>query len=401
MAARTGTARTGTARTAALVGLVVAALAGTALVTPAVAAQAPEAGGAGHSASAGHQATGKALDALVAEGVPGVTAQVEDRKGTWRATAGVADRTTGRERGAQDRYRVGSITKTFVATVLLQLEAERRLDLDATVDSYLPGVVRGHGNDGRRITVRQLLNHTSGIYNYTSDPGFVDQVFGDGFFEHRYDTWTPRQLVALATAHAPDFEPGTGWNYSNTNYILAGMIVEKVTGRTYGNEIERRILRPLGLRATSVPTTDPAMPRPAGRAYSKLGVDSATAPIHDVTELNPSAAGSAGAMISNPADLNRFYGALLKGALLPDKQLKEMMTTVPLGDGTPPGFSYGLGLSKDTLSCGTVVWGHNGGIHGSSSSSSVTGDGKHALSMNLNGDWTGDARSTVEAEFCG
>ncbi|MFF5567109.1 serine hydrolase domain-containing protein [Streptomyces sp. NPDC012623] len=366
---------------------------GTALATPAVAAQAP--GGA----AGGHSATGKALDALVDQGVPGVIARVEDGDDTWRATVGVADRTTGRARGTQDRYRVGSLTKTFVATVLLQLEAEGRVDLDDTVETYLPGVVRGHGNDGRGITVRQLLNHTSGIYNYTSDPGFERQVFGDGFFEHRYDTWTPRQLVALATTHAPEFDPGTDWSYSNTNYILAGMIVEKVTGRSYGAEIERRILRPLGLRATSVPTTDPTMPRPAGRAYSKLGEESATAPVHDVTELNPSAAGAAGAMISNPADLNRFYGALLKGALLPRKQLKEMMTVAP--PSVYGSFAYGLGLGRSTLSCGAVVWGHGGGIHGSSSRSAVTGDGGHALSMNLNGDWTGDAEATVEAEFCG
>ncbi|MFE7125849.1 serine hydrolase domain-containing protein [Streptomyces sp. NPDC057617] len=373
--------------------LAAVALASTALVAPAVANPAPD------RTAAAHRATQEALDAAVEEGVPGALARADDSKGTWNGSAGVADRDTGRPRLPQDRFRVGSITKTFVATVLLQLEAEGRVDLDDTVDSVLPGVVRGNGNDGRRITLRQLLNHTSGVFNYTEDEGLQEKIFGDGFFEHRYDTWKPRELVDIALAHQPNFAPGTSWSYSNTNFILAGMAVEKLTGRPYATEIERRILRPLGLRSTTVPTTDPRMPQPSGRAYSILIPDPA-APIHDVTELNPSVAGAAGGMISNPADLNRFYSALLKGKLLPKQQLKEMKTTVSMGDEAPPAYRYGLGLQVQELSCGEKVWGHGGGIHGSSSGAVTTADGTHSLSLNFNADWVGDAGAVVEAEFC-
>ncbi|MEU0990423.1 serine hydrolase domain-containing protein [Streptomyces sp. NPDC005953] len=346
-----------------------------------------------------HDATQRAIDAMVREGVPGIVAQARDRQGAWTGTAGVADLRTGRERQGGDRYRVGSITKTFVATVLLQLEAQGRLDLDDSVDRWLPGVVRGQGHDGRRITLRQLLNHTSGIYSYTDDPEFQQRVFGIDFLQHRYDTWQPRQLIDLALRHAPYFAPGADWHYSNTNYVLAGLVIEKVTGRPYAKEVERRILRPLGLHATSVPGTDTGMPRPSGRAYSKLSADPAATKIHDVTELNPSVAHAAGEMISNSADLQRFYRALLKGSLLPPEQQKALTETVPLSPDLP-GYGYGLGLMSQKLSCGKEVWGHGGGIHGSDSRAAVTEDGTHSLAMNFNSDWLGDRDSVLEAEFC-
>lgn len=374
----------------ALIGAVAVAAAATILVNPAA---------ADVGTDSDHRPARQAIEAAVRDGVPGVVARARDRHGTRNGTAGVADLRTGRERLPQDRYRAGSITKTFVATVLLQLEAEGRLHLDDTVEDWLPGVVRGHGHDGRRITLRQLLNHTSGIYNYTGDPGFREKLFGDGFFQHRYDTWRPRQLVAFAMRHRPDFAPGAEWKYSNTNFILAGMVVEKATGSPYGREIERRILRPLGLRATSLPGTDARMPRPSGRAYSKLSEDP-EAKIHDVTGLNASASWASGEMISDNADLQRFYRALMKGALLPRQQLKEMTTTVAM-DPQNPGNRYGLGLVRVKLSCGKDVWGHGGSIHGSSSGAVTTRDASHSLALNFNGDWSGDTWSVVEAEFCG
>ncbi|MFC9644006.1 serine hydrolase domain-containing protein [Streptomyces mirabilis] len=361
-----------------------------ALAGPAVAAPA----GAGH-----HGATRAAMDAAVKAGVPGVTATARDTGGTWSATAGVGDVRTLAPRGTADHYRVGSITKTFVSTVLLQLEAERRLSLDDKVEKWLPGVVRGHGHDGHRITVRQLLNHTSGIFNYTADDDFARTYFlKDGFLEHRYDTKTPEQLVAIAMAHAPLFAPGTSWSYSNTNYVLAGMVIEKVTGHSYATEIRRRVIEPLGLRGTSVPGTRTTLPRPSSHAYSKLS-RATTGPTYDVTRLNPSLASSAGEMISDSADLNRFYAALLGGRLLPPKQLKEMRTTAK-ADGIP-GARYGLGLIDRELSCGVHVWGHDGGIHGSTSSAVTTADGRHSLAFNFNGDWSGDSDAVIEGEFCG
>jgi D-alanyl-D-alanine carboxypeptidase len=348
------------------------------------------------AATGGHDATRRAVEAAVEDGVPGVTATARDGRGTWSTVAGVGDLRTGEPRSAQDRYRVGSITKTFVATVLLQLEAEDRLSLDDTVDQWLPGLVAGHGHDGGRITLRQLLNHTSGVYDYTSDEGFVrDHFLKDGFFEHRYDTVTPRELVAIAMTHEPDFAPGASWTYSNTNYVLAGLVIEEATGRPYGEEVRRRIVQPLGLRATSFPGTRTGLPRPSSRAYSKLD-PTATGPTYDVTRLNPSIAGASGEAVSSSADLNRFYTALFRGRLLPPKQLAEMTTTVTARDGA----EYGLGLIKRELDCGVTVWGHAGGIHGSSSEAVATRDGRHALALNFNGDWSGDSEAVIEAEFC-
>ncbi len=347
-------------------------------------------------ATGGHDRTRRAMEAAVTAGVPGVTASAGDARGTWSEAVGTGDLRTGEPRSERDRYRVGSITKTFVATVLLQLEAEGRLSLDDTVDEWLPGVVEGHGHDGGRITVRQLLNHTSGVYNYTADEEFGRAYFlAPGFFEHRYDTVTPRELVAIAMTHEPDFAPGTGWRYSNTNYVLAGMVIEEVTGHPYGDEVRRRLIEPLKLRATSVPGTRATLPRPSSRAYSKLA-GPATGPTYDVTRLNPSIAGAAGEMISSSADLNRFYTALFRGRLLPAEQLAEMTTTVP----AEPGAEYGLGLIKRRLDCGVTVWGHAGGIHGSSSEAVATRDGRHALAFNFNGDWAGDSGAVIEAEFC-
>ncbi|WP_164986262.1 serine hydrolase domain-containing protein, partial [Streptomyces roseicoloratus] len=344
---------------------------------------------AGPPARPSHAATQQALDAAVAAGVPGAVAGARDGKDRWTGTAG--------ERRGNDRYRVGSITKTFVSTVLLQLQAEGRIDLDDRVEKWLPGLVRGNGHDGRKITVRQLLNHTSGVYDVTSDPAFQERVFGPDFLEHRYDTWTPRQLVAVAMKHEPTFAPGTDWSYSNTNYVLAGLVVEKVTGRPYGKAVENRIVKPLKLRATSVPGTDPRMPNPHSGAYSRLSADG-QGPTHDVTRLNPSIAYAAGEMISDSNDLQTFYRALIKGRLLPRAEMKELTDTVATGR---DGVRYGLGLMRARLSCGKEVWGHSGGIHGSSSQSVVSRDGEHSLAANFNADWTGDSQSLLEAEFCG
>ncbi|MFT2019381.1 serine hydrolase domain-containing protein [Streptomyces sp. 796.1] len=364
---------------------------------------APGAGAAdgtrGGARDTGHSAAQAALDAQVAEyGAPGALAQARDKHGVWNGRAGVADLTTQRPRGKDDHFRAGSINKTFVATVLLQLRAEGKVDLDATVDTYLPGVVRGNGHDGRRITVRQLLNHTSGIYNYTADQEFRADHLEIGFLEHRYDTLTPQQLLAFALRHEPDFAPGTDWNYSNTNYVLAGLIIEKVTGSPYATEVQRRILGPLKLRDTSFPGTGSRLPRPHGRAYSKLSTDP-KAPIHDVTRLNPSVAWASGEVVTTTADLNRFYVALLRGHLLPAAELAQMKTTVPVADGVP--LRYGLGLMEWRLSCGTTVWGHDGGIHGSASYAFADEGADHSIALNLNGDYAGDGSMVVDAEFCG
>ncbi|MEU1814649.1 serine hydrolase domain-containing protein [Streptomyces roseifaciens] len=395
--------RTRTVHRALAGALAAAAMAAAALTAPAAAEAAGTTPAGSREAAAGHDrhaATRSAMEAQVAAGIPGVLGQTRDDHGTWRSSAGIADRTTQRPRLAQDRFRIASVSKVFTSVVLLQLEAEGRIGLDDPVEHWLPGVVRGNGHDGWGITVRQLLNHTSGIYNYTDDPAFR-KLLGPGFLEHRFDDHTPEELVKTAMAHPPYFPPGKSWRYSNTNYVLAGMVVEKVTGRSYATEIKRRIVRPLGLTATTLPGTAPELPGPHGRAYSTLAAEPSPDPkIYDVTELNPSWGGAAGEIISTTGDLNRFYGALIGGKLLPQAQQRELLTTVSADD-RMPGAGYGLGVASIRLSCGANVWMHTGGVHGSLTVASASTDGRHTAAFNFNGDWTGDLGALVEAEYCG
>lgn len=375
-------------------GLAAGALAVSVLAAPAWAGSDRDTG-----PSTGHGAVRQAMETVVRGGVPGVTAQVRDAHGVWRSAVGIGDLRTGKPRGTEDRFRIASITKTFVATVLLQMEAEGRLRLDDPVDRWLPGVVRGHGHDGRQITVRRLLNHTSGVYDFLNDPAYLNKyVFAPGFLKHRYDIRTPQEAVDVAMAHEPDFPPGTGQRYSNTNYVLAALVMEAVSGNTYEHEVRERVIEPLGLRGTVMPGDTSYLPRPSSRAYSRLSDDPAATKIYDVTVHNASQTWGEGDIISTTGDLNRFLSALLRGELLPPEQLKAMKTTVP--DPDDPSAGYGLGISTYRTSCGTTVWGHSGGWIGSLSEAVSTADGRHTLSYNLNGDWS-MAASLVEAEFCG
>ncbi|MFE9020986.1 serine hydrolase domain-containing protein [Streptomyces sp. NPDC007808] len=367
------------------------ALAATALVPSAHAAQ-PR-----HD----HEATRTALRDLVAEGgLPGAAVEVVDRRGSWFAAAGHADTDTGRERSPGDHFRGASITKTFVATVLLQLEAEGRLSLDDTVETWLPGLVRGNGYDGRRITLRRLLDHTSGIANHTDDPAFIHDAAGPGFLDHRYDTHTPEDLVATALRHPPLPDPERAPSYSNTTYVIAGLVIEKATGRSYAQEITRRIVRPLKLRGTFFPGTSPKMPKPHPIGYSRLHQEAPDAPVYDATEQNMTWLGAAGDVISTLGDLNRFQRALMKGELLPAAQMKEMLHEVPAGEG----FGFGLGVEIARLSCGVKVVGKSGRTNGSLSAMVGTPDGEHRLTFHVNGDWLRDGSlyvNVIEAEFCG
>ncbi|MGB8946774.1 MAG: serine hydrolase domain-containing protein [Streptomyces sp.] len=376
-----------------VVGVAAAAMAAGAFMVPARAASdTPPAGD-------GRRATQRSMDAIVKAGTPGITAQARDADGIWEATSGVGDLRSGAPRGKDDKFRAGSITKTFVATVLLQMEAEGKLSLDDTVERHLPGLVRGNGNNGRRITVRQLLNHTSGLFDYLDDEKYIETYTGEGYLKHRYDTVPPENQVKAALSHRPPSKPGAKHAYSNTNYILAGLIVEKVgTRRSYEDEVRARIIEPLGLKNTSNPRTSVHLPRPSSRGYSKL-FKSAPDRIDDITEMNGSQGWADGDIISTTGDLNRFYKALLTGKLLPAKQLKAMKTTVD-SPGAPYA-AYGLGLARLETSCGTTLWGHAGGIVGWLSMAVTTPDGRHQLAYNFNGDW--DAASWLkltEAEYC-
>ncbi|MFE2533817.1 serine hydrolase domain-containing protein [Streptomyces sp. NPDC059371] len=379
---------------AGVVGLAAVALTATVFTGPA------QASGDTAAGAAGHQNTQAAIEAAVAAGVPGVSAEARDAAGVWKSAVGVGNRATGAPRGKSDRFRTGSITDTFVATVLLQMEAERKLSLDDPVERYLPGVVGGNGNDGGAITVRQLLNHTSGLFDYLADvPYYQTYTMGDSFLAHRYDTLTAQQRLRVAFSHAPLFQPGARHAFSHTNDLLAALIVQKVAGRPYEDEVRRRIINPLELRSTSNPGTSSELPRPSSRGYSKLFYDTQPDRIDDVTELNGSQNWGDGDIISSAHDLNLFYRALLGGRLLPAQQLKELKTTVVNPD--LPITSYGLGVEKLTLGCGDI-WYHDGGVVGSLTLAAFTEDGRHQLTFNYNGDW--DASGIIpilNAEFCG
>ncbi|MBO1416422.1 serine hydrolase [Streptomyces sp. FH025] len=341
-------------------------------------------------------------------GLPGAVAEVRDGRHRWFGDAGVADITTGRPRQEQDRFRIGSTTKTFVSTVVLQLAAEGRLSLDDSVEHWLPGVLDASGYQPDRITVRQLLNHTSGVPNFAMDDEIGKEFWHEPFLQHRFDDFTPERLVGIARAHQPDFAPGTGWTYSDTNYVLAGMIVERASGSTLAQQIRQRITTPLGLTSTYEPASeDVTIHGPHGREYSHLGYTDPNTPDYDVTELSPSWGWASGDMISTTRDLNTFFAALLDGRLLPPAQQQEMFTMVRTpADKWIKDTSYGLGVSSVNLPC-TTVWGMGGAINGSWTYTYGSRDGRHLLSTNVNGDWLNGGSGPIDlftaelkAEFC-
>jgi D-alanyl-D-alanine carboxypeptidase len=310
------------------------------------------------------------LEAEHTAGMPGVFAEVRSGRATWRGAAGVANVTTGAPTRPYMRHRIGSITKTFVATTVLQLVGERRIKLDAPIGRYLPDLVPGEV--GRTVTVRMLLNHTSGIGNYT------DTLFAtlDGLIEVGRTSYTPRQLVEIGLAMPPTNAPGAAWSYSNTNYILAGLLVERVTGRPMEAEVSRRILRPLGLWHTYFPGDEPYIRGPHASAY----VPWIDGNLRDFEAYQMSWGWAAGEMVSTMDDLNRFFRALSSGRLLGPALLAEMRETVPVDPSLPEAGGYGLGLFNVTLPCG-VFWGHTGGVIGQSTFSFHSADGSRQVSM--------------------
>ncbi|MBE8475462.1 serine hydrolase domain-containing protein [Streptomyces justiciae] len=326
----------------------------------------------------------ESLDGVVATGAVGALAEVSGADGVWRGVSGVAELGTTRPVPDGGRFRAGSITKTFVATVVLQLVDEGRLRLDDTVEKWLPGVVP----DGHRITLRQLLNHTSGLYDYRRT---LPMPPGQEFLANRWRTWTAAELVQRAVAEAPMFEPpGSDYSYSNTGYALLGQIIEEATGRAYGEEIERRIIRPLRLRGTSLPGTSPRIDGPHPRGYVPIEGGDGTRLV-EYTEMNPSVMGAGGEIISTTKDLNRFVAALLDGRLLPDHLLTEMKTPGIAGR------NYGLGLAWKDTSCGVRLYGNDGDALAYQAWSFATEDGRRQVTVALTPDFRGDPDDAVDA----
>jgi D-alanyl-D-alanine carboxypeptidase len=351
---------------------------------------------------ADHTAVQQILEQTVISGnVPGFTVEIYDENGTWFHAAGLADVEARRQHLPKNEFRIGSTTKTFTATVVLQLVGENVLSLEDTVEKWLPGLLQGNNYDGNSITIKQLLQQTSGIFNYVLDPEAMAQFLGPTFLEHRYDVYKPEDLIKLALAHPPDFAPGTDWAYSNTNYILLGMIVERATGKPFAEEIETRIVQPLGLTGTYLPHA-PTLRGSHGKFYSKLYSPDSDAQIHDVTELSPSVGWTAGGMVSTVGDLNHFFAALVSGQLLQPKEQQAMFSGV-MTKNWIPNTTYGLGISSVKLSCDVTLWGHGGAINGSWSYSYGTRDGKRMVTQHVNGDWSdqiGIFTKVLEAEFC-
>ncbi|MEV6595553.1 serine hydrolase domain-containing protein [Actinoplanes sp. NPDC051346] len=328
--------------------------------------------GAASPASAGsptrHAGIQQDLDRLASvDKLPGALASVRSRDGhTRHYTAGVADLETKREMPVDAEIRVGSNTKTFTAVAVLQLVGDGKVDLEAPVDTYLPNLVRGEGIDGRVITVHQLLQHTSGLPNYTD-------IMGADFFPFQHTYYQPRELLDIALAQKALFAPGAEWRYSNTNYLLAGLIIEKVTGRPLTEVLTDRVIRRSGLRHTYFPAVGEQGFRgrhPRGYFANKPGE-----PRRDVTVLDPSWSWAAGQLISTNSDLNAFYVALLGGKLLKPEQLRQMRTTIPTHP-SKPGTRHGLGLFSRELSCGGVYWGHGGDIPGFETRGGIAPNGR-------------------------
>ncbi|WP_051287084.1 serine hydrolase domain-containing protein [Paenibacillus taiwanensis] len=271
-------------------------------------------------------------------------------------------------------FRIGSVTKTFTATVLLQLVDEKKLSLEDTVEKWLPGVVKGNGYDGDKITIRNLLQMTSGIANYTT------KEFITEFEKTPFRSYTADELIKAGLSIKPSFAPGElgKWEYSNTNTVLVGEIIRKVTGETYAQQVKKRIFDPLALKDTYSLGNASYIPGTHARGYS-IPMNSKDNQLVDFTEINPSSGNAAGDMISTGKDLNTFYSALLGGKLLKPETLQQMLNGVETRIGL-----YGLGMIGFKLPNGQTFWGHGGDIHGSSSYAGGLLGGEHVLTVNIN-----------------
>jgi D-alanyl-D-alanine carboxypeptidase len=329
-------------------------------------------------------------DNVVDAGSPGALVLVDDGTSRREKTSGFAV-LKGRVRlDAHDRFRVGSITKTFVAVVVLQLVAEHRLTLEDPVEHWVPGLVP----DGSRITVRQLLTHTSGLADYADDPDFVRRTVAQP-----RRRWKPRELVQVALAEGPVARPGERFAYASTNYVLLGMVIERATGTNLGRQLRGRIFAPLGLEDTSfAPDIRNSRRYVHGYAPSEHdGIVGGLATARDRSIVNTSWAWAAGSIVSTASDLSRFFGALLQGRLLPPRLLELMRPA--------PGSRYGLGLAAFRTPCGTAI-GHTGALLGTVSAAWSTPDGRRRViamsnSLPLAPSAGDELMRLLDASFCG
>ncbi|MGE6752807.1 serine hydrolase domain-containing protein [Rossellomorea sp. NPDC071047] len=290
--------------------------------------------------------------------LPGISVCFTDSSGEdYPTAAGARHIATDANLDPYDHLRVGSITKIFMSTLILKMKDEGIVSLEQTVDSILPGILK----DGPHITVRQLLQHRSGLKDYI----WMD-VAGTKCIQHAvsslHDEFLPKSLIRLVATHDLEFEPGTEFNYSNTGYILLGMIAEKITGESIEYLTEQWIIQPLQLERTYFPSTND-LRKPFAPGYSRATSDltDLSDEISEITNLNVSIIWTAGALISNPFDIQTFMKSLFNGQLLSKESMTEMMCFLEADD---PKQSYGLGLQQYTFDNGRKAIGHQGGIHG-------------------------------------
>ena len=315
---------------------------------------------------------------LVKSGAPGAVVYVRTPSGARAGVAGYANRSAHVSMRASDRYRIASVTKAFVSVVTLQLEAEGKLDIDDPVAKYLPGVVP----NGSAISLRELMNHTSGLFNYTDDAAFVSDPITS--FSR---PWTPQELLALAFAHPPNFAPGTNWSYSNTNYIVLGLVVEAVTGKPLGQVLQERIFTPLALTSTSFPLTIALAPDFV-HGYVRLP----GAALIDISAgLDPTWGWAAGAIVSNARDVTAFYRGLFTRKLLPAAQLDELETA------TPTAGTYGLGIVNTSPACGRAFT-HEGDFLGWQNIAYSTANGRRQAVVMVNVNYADNDRLVTLAE---
>ncbi|GAA4670051.1 serine hydrolase domain-containing protein [Amycolatopsis dongchuanensis] len=337
------------------------------------------------------------LRAAIDRTVLGAALRWTDHGRTWTATAGSARADRRQQVPADGTYRIGSITKAFVATVVLQLADEGRLGLDEPLRRYLPDALPPAY---RLVTVRELLQHTSGV------PDYRPEVMADAesALRDRWRQWRPAELVAIATAHPPLAEPGTALSYANTNYVLLGLLIRQVTGRSWAQEVTDRLIRPLRLVQTTVPETDPRLPGHHAHGYATVDQG-----LVDITDISMTAIDAAGSIISTPSDVDRFFAALLGGRLLSPTTLADMLRPFP---GTLGGVAgYGLGVMTLQLpdTCGgTTLYGHGGGTFGFAGLVMASADGSRRLVVSFNTTRFDEAASPLpkllaitDAAFCG
>ncbi len=286
----------------------------------------------------------KALDAaLPGSGSPGAVLAVKTASCRIVLAAGTSTKSS--PMSPDDVLRVGSVTKTFVSAAVLRLVNMGKLALDDTLDAWSPEFPNASA-----ITVTELLNHTSGAFDYTQDSTWQSTIQ-----THPGTVWTPQQLVSIAAGHPPAFAPGASWGYSNTDYILLGIILEKVTGKNAGQVLHEQAIDLAGLEWTSFPGYEPIRGALA-HGYATTGADVST--LYD-----PSYAWTAGAVVASAGDLADWAVALYGGSILPAASLSLMLTPVPTGTA---GEEYGLGvfILEPSITGGGVAWGHPGDING-------------------------------------